>query len=318
MDRLVRKSRRRFWRDPHFWIDNAHCVLTLATYLLLLLSRAVDTAVVGRGDQYLSIVLLQVMIFLIPGVVFCKLRGTAFTARLRLRPPRPSHLLLLLSALLALISGTLLISIYTGGIGTLDSGFTLYDTFAAGNGTDFSSVSYLILAYAALPAICEEFVFRGVLCATLEERGLLPAITYSAIAFGMLHFEFSHLPVYIFAGLLLCAVMYATRSLVATVILHFAYNLFGLFGQPTLTQFYRYTGGTELFSFLLLLILLVSAVVFCGEASRAYRAYARTGQRAPYRVDLPRSERMQRLVHTVFAPVGLVCLVVYILACLFI
>ena len=318
MNRPVGLPRRPFFRDVRFWIDNAHCLLTLATYLLLLLSRAVDTAVVGRGDQYLSIVLLQVMIFLIPGVVFCKLRGTAFTARLRLRLPRPSHILLLLSALFALISGTLLISIYTGGIGTLDSGFTLYDTFSAGGATDFSSVSYLVLAYAALPAICEEFVFRGVLCATLEERGLLPAIAYSAIAFGMLHFEFSHLPVYIFAGLLLCAVMYATRSLVATVILHFAYNLFGLFGQPTLTQFYRYTGSTELFSFLLILILLVSAMIFCGEASRAYRVWAKTGQAAPYRVDLPRSEGIQRLVRTVFAPVGLVCLVVYVLACLFI
>jgi len=195
---------------------------------------------------------------------------------------------------------------------------SLYDTFAAGSGTDFSSVSYLILAYAALPAICEEFVFRGVLCATLEERGLLPAIAYSSLAFGMLHFEFSHLPVYIFAGLLLCAVMYATRSLIATVILHFAYNLFGLFGQPTLTQFYLYTGSTELFSFLLLLILLVSAIVFCGEASRAYRSYARTMQGAPYRVDLPRSEWGRRLIHTVFAPVSIVCMVVYLLACLFI
>ena len=318
MNRLVRLSRRPFWRDVHFWIDNAHCVLTLSTYLLLLLSRAVDTAIVGRGNEYLSIVLLQVMIFLIPGVVFCKLRGTAFTARLRLRPPRPSQILLLVSALLALITGTLLISIYTGGIKTLDSGFTLYDTFAAGNGTDASSVTYLILAYAALPAICEEFVFRGVLCATLEERGLLPAIVYSALAFGMLHFEFSHLPVYIFAGLLLCGVMYATRSLIATVILHFAYNLFGLFGQPTLTQFYLYTGSTELFSFLLLLILLVSAIVFCGEASRAYRSYARTMQSAPYRVDLPRSEWGQRLLHTVFAPVSIACMVVYLLACLFI
>ena len=58
--------------------------------------------------------------------------------------------------------------------------------------------------------------------------------------------------------------------------------------------------------------------VFCGEASRAYRSYARTMQGAPYRVDLPRSEWGRRLIHTVFAPVSIVCMVVYLLACLFI
>lgn len=311
-------SRRPFWRDTQFWINNAHAVLALSTYLLLLFSRLIDTAVLGRDSEYLSIVMLQVMIFLIPGVIFCKLRGGAFTERLRLRLPRPSHVLLLIAALIALISGTLLISIYTGGIKTLDQGFTLYDTFAAGGGTDLSEVAYLILAYAALPAICEEFVYRGILCATLEERGLLPAILYSAISFGMLHFELSHLPVYVFAGLLLCALMYATRSLVATVIVHFAFNLFGLFGQPALTQFYLYTGSTELFSFLLVVIFLLAAVLFCGEAGRIYRGYARGAQNAPYRADLPKSELPTRVLHTVLAPVSIVCMVVYLLACVFI
>lgn len=311
-------SPRHFWRDAQFWIDNAHAVLALCTYLLLLFSRLIDTALLGRDSEYLSIVMLQVMIFLIPGVIFCKLRGANFTERLRLRLPRPSHILLLVASLIALISGTLLISIYTGGIETLDQGFTLYDTFAAGGGSDFSEVAYLVLAYAVLPAICEEFVYRGVLCATLEERGLLPAILFSAVSFGMLHFELSHLPVYIFAGLLLCALMYATRSLLATVIVHFAFNLFGLFGQPALTQFYLYTGSTELFSFLLVVIFLLAAVLFCGEAGRIYRGYARGAQSAPYRVDLPKSELPQRVLHTVFSPVSIVCMAVYLLACLFI
>jgi membrane protease YdiL (CAAX protease family) len=318
MNRQGTFSRRPFWRTPKFWIDNAHAVLALSTYLLLLLSRVIDTTILSRDNEYLSIVMLQVMIFLIPGVIFCKLRGSTFTERLRLRLPRPSHILLLIAALIGLISGTLLISIYTGGIETLDQGFTLYDTFSAGGGSDLSEVLYLILAYAVLPAVCEEFVYRGILCASLEERGLLPAIVYSAVSFGMLHFELSHLPVYIFAGLLLCAVMYATRSLLSTVIVHFAFNLFGLFGQPALTQFYLYTGSTELFTFLLVVIFLLSAILFCGEAGRIYRGYARTAQSAPYRVDLPKSEWPRRLLHTVFAPVSIVCMVVYLLACLFI
>ena len=105
MNRPSGFPRRQFWRDVHFWIDNAHALLVLSTYLLLLLSRVIDTTLLGRDSKYLSIVLLQVMIFLIPGVIFCKLRGSAFTERLRLRLPRPSHILLLISALIALIAG---------------------------------------------------------------------------------------------------------------------------------------------------------------------------------------------------------------------
>ncbi len=318
MNRPTGLSHRPFFRNVHFWIDNAHALLVLATYLLLLFSRVIDTVLIDRDSQYLSIVLLQVIIFMLPGIIFCRLRGTAFTGRLRLRLPRPSHVLFLISSLVALIAGTLLISIYTGGIQTLERGFTLYDTFSAGSGNDVTEIAYLILAYAVLPAVCEEFVYRGILCATLEERGLLPAIVYSAVSFGMLHFELSHLPVYIFAGALLCAVMYTTRSLLSCALVHFAFNLFGLFGQPALTQFYVYTGGNELFSFLLTVIFLLSAIVFCGEAGRIYRGYARTAQSAPYRVDLPRDELPSRLLKTVFAPASIVCIAVYLLACLFI
>ncbi len=308
---------RPFWRRRRFWIDNAHCLLVLSTYLLLLFSRLMDAALLSRDNEYLSVVLLQVLIFMIPGVIYCKLRGTAFTERLRLQLPRLSHILLLLSALGALITGCLLISVYTGGIGTLDEGFTLYDTFSAKGDNSVSNVMYLLLAYAALPAICEEFVYRGVLCATLEPRGLLPTIVYSSLAFGMLHFELSHFPVYLFAGVLLCAVLYCTRSLVATTLIHFFYNVFGLFGQPTLTRFYLYTGSTKLFSFLLILAFLLCAIIFCGEAGRIYHGYSKASVSAPYRVDLPRDELPERLLRTLFPPVGIVCVGVYLLACLF-
>lgn len=318
MERLHRPGRRSFWRDRHFWIDNAHCLLVLSTYVLLLLSRLLDTTLLSRENEYLGVVLLQVMIFIIPGLIYCRLRGTAFTERLRLRLPRPSHLLLLVSSLMVLITGCLLISIYTGGIGTLDEGFTLYDTFSAGGGSSTGEVLYLLLAYAVLPAVCEEFVYRGVLCATLEPRGLLPTILYSALSFGMLHFEIRHLPVYIFAGVLLCAVLYCTRSIVATTVIHMLYNVFGLFGQPALTRFYRYAGSTALFTFLLTFAFLLFSVILCSEASRIYRTYAKTGVDAPYRVTLPREELPTRILHTLFPPIGIVCVAVYIIACIFV
>ena len=306
------------WRQKRFWIDNAHCALVLTTYVLLLFSRLLDTTLMSRDNEYIGVILLQILIFLVPGLIFCRLRGTAFTERLQLRLPRVSHLLLLFSGLLVLISGGLLISIYTGGIKTLGEGFVLYDTFFAKGGNDWSEAVYLILAYAALPAVCEEFVYRGVLCATLESRGLLPTVLYSSLAFGMLHFELSHLPVYMFAGALLCAILYCTRSLAATVLVHFLYNVFGLFGQPALSRLYVYTGSAKLFSFLLVFVFLLFGAIFCGEAGRIYHGYSRAGLTAPYRVDLPRDELPSRILKTLFPPVGIACVVLYLAACIFV
>ena len=112
--------------------------------------------------------------------------------------------------------------------------------------------------------------------------------------------------------------LYCTRSLVATVLVHLLYNVLGLFGQPALTRFYVYTGSTELFSFLLTVVFLISLVVFCGQAARIYRIYSHTGTPAPYRVDLPREELPLRLLGTVLPPIGIVCVLVYLLACIFI
>lgn len=309
---------RPFWRRRHFWVGNAHCILVLSTYLLLLLARLIDTAYLTRDSEYLGVMLLQVLIFLVPGLVYCKLRGNTFTDRLRLRMPRPAHIPFLLSALVALITGCLLISILTGGISTVGNSFTLYDTFSAGSGRGVGEIFYLLLAYAVLPAVCEEFIFRGVICVTLEPRGLVTTVAYSALSFAMLHFELRHFPVYLFAGILLCVVLYCTRSLAASAIVHLLYNVFGLFGQPALTRFYLYTGSTKLFTFLLTVLFLLSLVALCGQASRIYRNYSRAGTPAPYRVDLPRNELPLRLLGTIFPPIGIVCAVVYLLACIFI
>jgi hypothetical protein len=58
--------------------------------------------------------------------------------------------------------------------------------------------------------------------------------------------------------------------------------------------------------------------VLCGQAAHIYRIYSRAGVSAPYRVDLPREELPLRLLGTILPPIGIVCVIVYILACVFI
>ena len=202
-------------------------VLVLTTYVLLLISKVIDLTLLNRENEYYSIVILQMMIFLLPGAIWCRFSGEKYLGALRLRMIKLDSLPIILSAAVLMASGGLLLGVLFGGTESLAGSFSLYDTFISKHGGTAGNAAYLILTYAALPAFCEELVFRGILCAEYERHGAVCATLLSMLLFNILHFDLRHAPVYLFSGLVLCAVLYATRSLFAAVAVHFGYNLFG-------------------------------------------------------------------------------------------
>lgn len=255
-------------------VSNRAAWLILIIYALLLLSRLIDAAFLTRENQYLSTILLQFMFFPIPAYLYIRLQPKGYVKRLRLTGFKLSHLLLLLSAILMLISGCTLLALLCGMMNSQTS-FTLYDTFASLHDGSAEASIRLILAYGLLPAFCEELVFRGILCAEFEKHGIVYASIISALFFAFLHFDLTALPVYLFAGLLLCAVMYVTRSTVAAMVVHLGYNLFGIFVQAGLSGYCRSTGSVGLLTVLLIALLLLASAVFCGEVSRILRRRAK-------------------------------------------
>ena len=291
-------------------------VVVLATYVLLLLTKLIDITLLNRENEYFSVVILQMMIFLLPGAIWARFSGDGYFKRLRLKLPRPATAVLMLSSTLMLICGSILLSLLFGGLDSLTQDFTLYDTFISKDNGTVSVKLYLILAYAVIPAICEEFVFRGILCAEYERGGVLRAVVFSALFFGLLHFNIVNLPVYVFSGVVLALTLYATRSLFASIIVHFLYNLFGLFGQQYLSSIYNVTGSTAFFVFVLALLFLIGATVFCGEAARLYRQYLYNGVQADYRRPVITGNVALRdsYLEVVKSPSAIACLVVYIIA----
>ncbi len=269
-----RAKLRAFLRGEHA-VSLAATVLVAVIYALLLLSRFIDAAFLSRESQYLSIILLQLLIFPIPAYLYIRTRERGYAKRLRLTPPRLSHLFLLLASILMLISGCTLLGLLCGMMQAQPS-FTLYDTFASVNDGTVGASIRLILAYGLLPAFCEELIFRGIICAEHEKHGILYASVISALLFAFLHFDLSALPVYLFAGILLSLVMYVTRSTVAAMVVHLGYNLFGIFVQAGLSGYCRGTGSIGLLVILLIALLLLSSAFFCGEVARILRRRAKT------------------------------------------
>ncbi len=291
-------------------------VVVLATYVLLLFTKVIDVTLINRENEYYSIVILQMMIFLLPGAVWAKFSGERYIRRMRLNLIKVNSIVLILAASVLMISGGLLISILFGGLESLSSNFSLYDTFISKDNGTVPVKLYLILAYAVLPAICEEFVFRGILCIEYEKGGVMRAIILSSVFFGMLHFNVVNLPVYIFAGAILAMSLYATRSLLGPIFVHFLYNLFGLFGQPYMNSLYNLTGSTSFFIFLVAILFLVSAAIFCGQAAKLYKKYLYSGYSADYRRPVIKDSAKLRdsYLDVIKAPSAIACLAVYIIA----
>ena len=300
-------------------VSNSATVLVLMIYALLLLSRLIDAAFLSRESQYLSIILLQLMIFPIPAYLFIRLKPREYVSSLRLKPIRLSHLFLLLSSALMLITGCTLLGMLCGMM-TAQPSFTLYDTFASVNDGSVGATVRLVLAYGLLPAFCEELVFRGILCTEHEKHGILYASTVSALFFAFLHFDLTALPVYLFAGMLLSLVMYVTRSAVAAMIVHLCYNLFGIFVQAGLSGYCRSTGSIGLLVILLIALLLLSGAFLCGEVARVLRRRATADLldnphdiSTPGLNKLPARQWPRALVAAFASPAGVVALALWIL-----
>ena len=295
-------------RTPHLPLG-----LVLVTYLLLLLSRLIDARLLSRGGEYVGVILLQVLIFVLPGVLYCKWRGEDLTSRLRLRPPRPNHIFLLLCVLVMMITGGLLCSILSGGIKSLGTGFTLYDTFTAHTGTLWSAL-YALLAYAALPALGEELIYRAILCAETESNGAGVSIVVSATLFAMLHFSFPHFLTYFLLGLLLATCLYATQSFWAPFLLHLLYNVFCLFGRPFLSAFYVNAGSHEIYLFCLITLFLLFSALAAGEARKIYHLYAVRNRNSAAPQPRPIKQYPRALLRSVLSPVTAACVVIWLIS----
>ena len=287
-------------------------ILVASTYLLLLLSRLIDTRLSNRDNEYFVVILLQLLIFFVPAVLYAKLRGDGFSPRLRFCPPRPEHLWFLFCLLTVMASGGLLCGILTGGISSLTGSFTLYDTFVARLGGGTAEVLYIILAYGLLPAFCEELLFRAFLCAEYERFGAGVAIAVSALFFAMLHFSFPHFLTYLFLGILLGCSLYTTRSFFAPFLLHLLYNLFCLFGRPYLSAFYVRAGSNEIFVFCLVTIFLLFSAFAVGEARKIYHVYARANRDSSYAPAVPWKSLPKLFLRAVLSPASAICLAIFL------
>ncbi len=116
----------------------------------------------------------------------------------------------------------------------------LLESLGVGNVLDYIPMSSFIypedivfvhLSLALVPAFCEEFLFRGLICARLLPYGKTVAIVGSAVLFGLMHGNLGQLFYTTVAGIMLGWCFVETGSIWPGVIAHMLNNLMGVLSE---------------------------------------------------------------------------------------
>lgn len=85
-------------------------------------------------------------------------------------------------------------------------------------------VILFFVTVAIVPALVEEFAFRGIILGSLRKHSDSLAVLVSGVVFGLMHGNFAQIPFAIVVGLILGYITVKTNSLLPAIIIHFLNN----------------------------------------------------------------------------------------------
>lgn len=117
-----------------------------------------------------------------------------------------------------------------------------------------------VLTSALLPALLEEFAFRGVILGSLRRFGDGFAVIVSAALFGMTHFYITQIPMAFILGLVIGFIVVKTNSLLPGILIHFFNNFFA---SAIDALSYNVSQGIYIFIFYIATYLLIGIGLLC-------------------------------------------------------
>lgn len=162
----------------------------------------------------------------IPSLFYFLFSGTSISDTIKVKYVKLNTLI----PLVALGLGVAMFSNTVSGI--VESNFSIFGlqnevSFSQPTNSVLEKVLYII-AVSLVPALAEEFAFRGVVMGTLRKYGDAFAIISSSVVFGVMHGNISQIPFAFILGLVLAFADCKTNSIVPSIIIHFLNNLYAV------------------------------------------------------------------------------------------
>ena len=295
-------------------IKGIHAAPALIIFIMALTcaSGFVDiNKISGTSNPMLTITVLQLVIIGIPSVFFCLLRGHDYSKKLRLRFIPARHITMTVYSLVFTVFGSMALSL------------TMYKLFPAAYDAGNSLVSYTAVEtggaiYAAVtlalvPAILEEFLFRGIISAEYSTYGAAVSIIMSSVMFSMLHMSFVKLPIYLFTGVILALTAAVSDSIFPSMLVHGLNNIFVLFFEPYLYKIAaKSDSGLALMMFMVGALMLLFAVLFFMKAERLYGDRAYANEPAPL-VRKKKDNEYPHIIQALISPTFIILAVFYVI-----
>jgi len=207
---------------------------------------------------YLNMIIAQLFIYVIPALLYLRIKGRGAFARLRVRLMPVRAIPFCIAAFFVMLFGSMLVRAL---LYYVSPSIVLAEQNSAPTLAGAANGLLVILAAALVPAFCEEFVFRSILVSEYERSGAVTAVIFSSLFYACAHFVSGDFTSYAFAGIILACAVLMTNSVMTGVILHAAWSLGSL---ATDGMFYRILQSSQsmaLFMFLLAAVT-VSALIF--------------------------------------------------------
>lgn len=293
-------------------------LLCAAVLLLLFGTRMIHSSLLGYGGAYyLSLIILQLIVYVLPAIFYTKLCGGEST--LRVTPIALPRLGFVLSSALTLLFGSAALKIMLAYMGATSGDFAGYESsIALTDSTGVSDVIYIIMAFVICPALCQELVFRGILLQEL--RGTGGSVCAVLLCGAMYAFTFFTPETFLYhfaVGSWYGVVSLLSRSLLSAVLLHGVYSLFYVFAESYLLHLAIDSQYLTLVVFIIVSLALFSLAITLGEAERLCYNDGIAGVKSP---DTPRydpdgdirEQRLERFRTHVLSPGFLLCAALFI------
>lgn len=260
---------------------------------------------------FLSYAAAELLVFVLPGALYAKIRKKGYASELHLVSFGISNLPLVVLMFFVMALGAVLINMIGSGAGFGEE--LAFDASRLTGGDYFSdahTVLYVGLTLGVLPAFCEEFFFRGILLTEYRRYGILPSIFVTSLYFAALHLDFKLFPYYFVSGVALGFTAYTARSALSSAILHALYNVFSLFALPLVLNFISAEAGVIVF-YLVGVAFLLFLMLSLGEAERLFDGYSTSG--LPSDAPVKRRENFFPAFLEIFSPTFLLAAVLFVL-----
>ena len=193
-------------------------IAALGLWVGTLLSLALNPESAAMQELLTAVIYYLPFVLLPPILYGFKHWGLSDGLRLNPMPLLPTLTVILL-ALMCVYAASAIDSLWVlllGALGLSEPGSSV----AASTG----ALTVQVIASAAIPAVCEELLFRGMVFSALERRGTRAALWASSALFALMHGNLFGMPAYLLVGAVSAFVVYTLDSLYAGMLFHTVYN----------------------------------------------------------------------------------------------